>query len=216
MKVGTDAVLLGCLCKAHEPLHALDIGTGSGIIALQLAQRFPNCLIDAIEIEQTAATQASSNFQHSPWSDRLQLLHADVRNWDSTRSYDLIVSNPPFYPDTFPMHDNLRRQAREQETLSYQELAYNMARLLNQQGNCWCILPSNYENMWLDALAVAGLYAFSITYIRGAAHKAANRLVVGASSRSLEKTKNELSIRTAEGHYTAEYLKLTSDFYLFA
>jgi len=216
MKVGTDAVLLGCLCEAENPAHALDIGTGSGVIALQLAQRFPNCQVDAVELDEAAALQAKTNFQASPWPARLQIFQADVRHWQEKQSYDLVVCNPPFYPHSFPAQGVMRQQAREQQSLNYEDLAQVMASCLNTTGSCWCVLPTNFEGHWMQALASARLKAFSHTYIQGVSHKTANRVVVGAARVERAVESRQLVIRDAAGNYTADYLRLTKDFYLFA
>ncbi len=216
MKVGTDAVLLGCLCQQDSPKHALDIGTGSGIIALQLAQRFSDCQIDALELDETAARQAAHNFMQSPWSARLQSICTDVRSWQIYKSYDLVVCNPPFYPHSFPAQGAERQQAREQQTLNYGDLARAIHHHLNEQGSVWCILPANFETHWDEALVAVGLTPFHKTYIEPVEQKAANRLVVGASKAIKTPSRASLIIRSIDGSYTPAYLQLTRDFYLFA
>jgi tRNA1Val (adenine37-N6)-methyltransferase len=216
MKVGTDAVLLGCLCQSQEPQFALDIGTGSGIIALQLAQRFPNCQVDALEIEESAMTQARANFAASPWATRLQCFYGDARKHPKLQQYDLIVCNPPYYPHTLPAKGVQRQMAREQQTLSYQELAHIFSNQLKMTGSAWCILPSSYETHWMDALLQAKLHIFSKTLINPVDNKTANRVVVGAAKEIRPLTTTNLTIRTKDGGYTQAYLQLTKDFYLFA
>lgn len=216
MKVGTDAVLLGCLCQSQAPQFALDIGTGSGVIALQLAQRFLSCQIDALEIEESALMQARANFAASPWATRLQGLYGDARNHPNLQQYDLIVCNPPFYPHTLPANGVQRQMAREQQTLSYQELAQIFSNQLKLTGSAWSILPITYETHWQDALSQAKLHVFSKTLIIPVDNKAANRIVVGAAKEIRPLITNNLTIRATDGQYTEDYLELTKDFYLFA
>lgn len=216
MKVGTDAVLLGCICQSEQPKFALDIGTGSGIVALMLAQRFQNCKIDALELDACATLQARENFANSLWSTRLQAIHADVRHWKGSHMYDLIVCNPPFYPHSYPAEGDKRQLARSQHTLSYPELAQVMAASLKASGSAWCVLPTSYETNWDEALAAAGLKAISKTYVKPSTHKDPNRLIVGASKEHLPASTQQLAIRETAGMYTTDYLALTRDFYLFA
>lgn len=216
MKVGTDAVLLGCICQSEQPKRALDIGTGSGIVALMLAQRFQRCKIDALELDESATFQARENFANSLWSARLQAIHADVRHWQGSHKYDLIVCNPPFYPHSYPAKGDKRQFARSQHTLSYPELARVMAASLQALGSAWCVLPTSYETNWEDALNAAGLTVFSKTYVKPSTHKAPNRVIVGATKEHLPASTQQLVIREAAGKYTADYLTLTRDFYLFA
>ncbi len=216
MKVGTDGVLLGCLCEAHGPQKALDIGTGSGLIALQLAQRFKECAIHGIEIEKDAADQAALNFAQAPWSDRLTLIHADVKDWPSHQPYDLIVCNPPFYPNSHPAKGESRRQAREQRDLSYVDLAQVFAARLSDSGSAWCILPADFENEWQNALYQSNLHISTIISISAVENRKANRLIVGCSKIPQQTVGRHLSIRKEDGAYTADYLTLTKAFYLFA
>ena len=147
MKVGTDGVLLGCwsgydAAAAGSPTiphryhyaRCLDIGTGSGLIALMLAQRFPDALIDAIDIDKAAVEQAAENFAASPWSDRLHAFHVRLQEWQSHSAPSLIVSNPPYFQNSLKNPDKGRQTARHTDTLSFCELIHHSTRLLSENG----------------------------------------------------------------------------------
>ena len=161
MKVGTDGVLLGCwsgydAAAAGSPTiphryhyaRCLDIGTGSGLIALMLAQRFPDALIDAIDIDKAAVEQAAENFAASPWSDRLHAYCAKLQEWSIVNSqlYSLIVSNPPYFQNSLKNPDKGRQTARHTDTLSFSELIHHSTRLLSENGILALILPAEAES----------------------------------------------------------------------
>ncbi|HFS67597.1 MAG TPA: methyltransferase domain-containing protein, partial [Flavobacteriia bacterium] len=125
MKVGTDAVLLGAWTRLSNPINSiLDVGSGTGVIALQMAQLYNAEIIDAVELEPNAYEQCVANFENSPWSDRLFCYHSFFQEFvdEIEDKYDLIVSNPPFYKDTFQSENKKRNQARQTVTLSFDEL----------------------------------------------------------------------------------------------
>lgn len=140
MKVGTDGVLLGALAQCCGT-RILDLGTGSGLIALMLAQRFPTAIVKAIDVDETSVLQARENFQRSPWGDRLTALVADARLYKPVCSYDLVVSNPPFFAQSLKSPEARRTLARHNDTLSTSELLQCVSRLLAEEGRFWCVLP---------------------------------------------------------------------------
>ncbi|MCA9182656.1 MAG: methyltransferase, partial [Planctomycetales bacterium] len=134
MKVGTDAILLGAWSAAVEPKRILDIGTGSGIIALMLAQRFPAAYVTAVEINSAACEQACGNFAIAPFYDRLTLTHSAVQEFRPKGSYDLVVCNPPWFQKSFKPLDAARTMARHSDSLSLDELGAAASRLLSPGG----------------------------------------------------------------------------------
>jgi len=185
MKVGTDGVLLGAWCHSspyhlspvtyHPPITILDIGTGSGLIALMLAQRFPTAHIDAIDIAPKAIEQANYNFELSPWQDRLHAHLCPLQDWSRTKSsiinhqssiaYDLIVSNPPYFVDSLKNPDHGRELARHTDTLSYSELLEHSARLLNDNGTLALVLPASEEQNIIRLATTYGLYHTRLTRV---------------------------------------------------
>jgi len=185
MKVGTDGVLLGAWCNpsphrpiAPSPSHPftiLDIGTGSGLIALMLAQRFPTAHIDAIDIAPEAIEQATYNFSLSPWSDRLHAHLSPLQDWSRAKStiinhqssiaYDLVVSNPPYFISSLKNPDHGRELARHTDTLSYEDLLQHSARLLSDKGTLALILPASEEQNIIALAATYGLYPTRLTRV---------------------------------------------------
>ena len=152
MKVGMDGVLLGAWVELNSDMNkALDIGTGTGLIALQIAQRSDFETIDALEIEPNAYEQAFENFENSDWSDRLFCYHASLQEFtiEIDEKYDLVISNPPFYNDTFKEVEQKRATARHTKTLSFTELLSATAILLNPNGSCAFIIPFHEEKEFL-------------------------------------------------------------------
>ena len=168
MKVGTDGVLLGAWTPADNPASILDIGAGCGLIALQLAQRSSAMVIDAVEIDAEAYEQCATNFEASPWGDRLFCYHAAIQEfaseWEET--YDLIVSNPPFYTENFKSEDEKRDQARFEDALPFQHLLVCASHLLNDTGVFSTIIPHKEEDAFLSLAEENGLFPFHITHVR--------------------------------------------------
>lgn len=214
MKLGTDAVLLGCLVEAYEPQQLLDIGTGSGIIALQLAQRFQSAHITGVEIEAQAAAQAQRNFEKSAWSNRLQAIAADITTFAPGHAFDLICSNPPFYANGFPIFDAARNTARTQEQLSFEDLVRAVDRLLSPNGRFWVILPIAGWNVLKTSLQAAGFSVVVEHLISAKTSQAPNRVVAAAARQAAPLQQGQLSIRHADNTFTDEYRRLTQDFYL--
>ena len=215
MKLGTDAVLLGCLAEHPAPTNILDIGTGSGIIALQLAQRFEKAVVTALEIEGDAAAQAQHNFDSSAWAQRLQLVKADVIQWQPAQRFDLICCNPPYYQNTYPIANTQRRVARSHEQLGFEQLAQSVARLLSDDGVFWVILPVDGLSDLQQCLSKAGLYPQTLISILPKIDKVCNRQVAAFRKHASAKIEERLlCIRLADNSYTAEYKQLTEAFYL--
>ena len=170
MKVGTDGVLLGAWCPIdNNPFSILDIGTGTGIIALMLAQRSHADQIDALEIDEDAYEQAVENFENSSWSDRLFCFHAGLDEFvdEPEDEYDLIISNPPFYSEDYKTENSLRDLARFQDAMPFEELVEAAALLLSENGIFAVIIPFNEEERFVDLCAEAELFPVKITRVKG-------------------------------------------------
>ncbi len=144
MKINTDGVLLGALAEADHPPNILDIGTGTGVIALMLAQRFPDAMIDAIEIDELAAQTASNNFVGSPFADQLNLYAGSFENYFNNhpdRKYDLIISNPPFYINSLESPGVKKNLAKHADADFFETLIVSAGKHLNDSGEFWLILP---------------------------------------------------------------------------
>lgn len=151
MKVGTDGVLLGAWAPADKAKRILDVGTGTGLIALQLAQRNPHARITAIEIDAAAAGQATENVSHSPWAGRVEVICHDFRDYQPENRFDLIISNPPYFIDALKCPDEQRCTARHTGNLNYDLLFRRSASLLEEQGVVSIIIPAEAEKrLWIQ------------------------------------------------------------------
>ena len=218
MKVGTDGVLLGAWTPIHNnPFGILDIGTGTGIISLMLAQRSHAQQIDALEIDEEAYEQATDNFENSPWNDRLFCFHAALDEFveEPEDEYDLIVSNPPFYSEDYKSNNGQRDLARFQDALPFEDLIEAAAILLSENGIFSVIIPFKEEEKFLTLAAEYELFAFKITHVKGTPTSDYKRSLIALSRNSDGIcTTDALTIETARHQYTDEYIRLTKDFYL--
>lgn len=217
MKVGTDGCLLGAWANHSSPNHILDIGTGTGVVALMLAQRFPEAVIQAVELEVAAAKQAQSNFEHSPWHDRLLVHPLAIQDFASSKSYDIIVSNPPFFPEAdFSLAEGEARQmARSTGSLSYAELLAAAARLLSPQGHFQLVLPANLQEGFSQLAKEVGLFAEQVCWIQPLPDRQVNRVLLSYSFDEKATEEQQLIIRLSsqqKHHYSAEYVELLKDF----
>ena len=189
MKVGTDGVLLGAWTPLPEPCHrVLDIGTGSGLIALMLAQRLHSASLLAIDVDEAAVAQAAENFASSPWAERLEVAHTALQDL-STEPFDLIVSNPPYFTDSLKNPDSQRRAARHTDSLSHAQLLDNAQRLLTDGGTLAVILPAEAEEPFLALARPRGLTPYIITRVHTRAGKPAKRVLL-----ALKKTIGPISL----------------------
>lgn len=216
MKISTDAVLLGSLAQCPSPKQILDIGTGTGVIALMLAQRFPKAQITALEIDPEAATQAAENFKESPFAERLHLIPTALQDFSADPSFDLIVSNPPYFPDHLKSSDPKRNLALHTDGLPFETLLSQACQLLTPSGQFWGILPP--RQMWDFCKLAEEVLLFSNfkIQVQDSASKPVHREIV-----SFSKTKNLPPIPTRvcclkneDGTYTDDYQQLISGFLL--
>ena len=218
MKIGTDGVLLGAWTPIeNNPFSVLDIGTGTGIIALMLAQRSSANQIDGLEIDEEAYEQSVDNFENSPWSDQLFCFHAALDEFieDPEDEYDLIVSNPPFYIDAFKSATKQRDLARFADAMPFEELIEAADLLLSENGIFSVIIPFKEESTFLALAAAYELYPLKITRVKGTPTTEIKRSLLAFSrNENAAFQVDELIIETARHIYTPEYIKLTKDFYL--
>ncbi|MGQ1946194.1 tRNA1(Val) (adenine(37)-N6)-methyltransferase [Geofilum sp. OHC36d9] len=218
MKVGTDGVLLGAWTPLKTPLRILDVGTGTGLIAIMLAQRNSNVHIDAIDIDNGAVADAHTNVMSSPWSDRINVLRADFNTYvDSCdEKYDLIVSNPPFFENGNQAPDKSRALARHSIGLSPEQLLVNACRLLHKEGCLALVLPPDVHDKYLELANRSGLYQQSTMTIYPTPQKPAVRILSLWGWRFIKQPKAQsLVIESGGRHvYSEDYKILTKDFYL--
>jgi len=217
MKIGTDGVLLGAWTLInHNPFSILDIGTGTGILALMLAQRSHAETIEAIEIDDDAFEQAAENFENSPWGDRLFCYHAGFNEFveEIDDKYDLIISNPPFYSENYKTDNPQRDLARFTDALPFEHLLYGTAKLLDDNGKASFIIPFSEETNFISIAEKMNLYPNRITRVKGSNTTEIKRSLLEFSFTKTTIDTSELIIELNRHQYTEDYINLTKDFYL--
>ena len=228
MKVNTDGVLLGAAMTIRpDDRRLLDIGTGTGTIALMAAQRAlgipdqagDDVMIDAIDIDEPSATEAAENFKASPWSDHLHVHNLSLQEFAETGSekYDLIFSNPPYFEDSLTAPDERKSTARHtSDGLSYRDIFEFAAERLTGSGRVALVLPADQEAPLCRYARMCGLHMFRILRIRTVERKAPIRIIAEFSRERCQTPSDGILTIMNKGKYTQEYLSLTHDFYLFA
>lgn len=217
MKVGTDGVLLGATAPVSKARRVLDIGCGSGLIAIMLAQRSSDeTRIDAVELDPPAAAQADENFRESLWSHRLAVFAQDINVYaqEHPAQYDLIVSNPPYFESAVACRDEARNAARYTETLTHAALLDCAQRLITPEGLFSVVLPYDI-GLAFEALAhQKGWYSAWQMAVRDRPGKPLNRLLLTLSRQAVAREDHELALRKSEGVYSEAFCALITDFYL--
>ena len=220
MKIGTDAVLLGAWVFLENEIDSiLDVGSGTGIIALMLAQRSFALIIDAVEIDNDAYEQTVTNFENSNWGDRLYCYHSSFQNFadeiaDEDETYDLIISNPPFYTDEFESKNDARNKARFTTSLSFNELLKGVSKILSKKGKFAVIIPFKEEQGFVKLAKENNLFLNRVCHVKGNPSSAFKRSLLEFSFEDKKLIKENLTIEIKRHQYTDEYINLTKDFYL--
>jgi len=224
MKIGTDAVLLGAWTSLdNDPFAILDIGAGTGVLALMLAQRSDAGVVDALEIDDEAYEQCVDNFENSPWGDRLFCYHASLEELVEDvcdpqdgvdEPYDLIISNPPFYSDTYKSDNEQRDLARFEDALPFPHLLESVSRLLSEAGSFSVVIPYKEEAHFIALASQVHLFPNRILQVKGSPDSQIKRSLIQFSFQKTELETEELVIETGRHQYTSDYINLTKDFYL--
>lgn len=223
MKVGTDGVLLGALTDSENPNSILDIGTGTGLISLMLAQKFPGSRITAIDISADAFNQAEENFKNSKWSDNLKAIQSSLQDFSNENqiNFDLIVSNPPYFktPEFEKGNNSQRMQqgrvtARTNSGLTFPELIKNASLLLKENGAFWVIIPSFSSSEFISIAKNDELYLSKKIEIRSFPESSVIRDVLCFTKQQGLAEIHSINIYEEAGKYSEEYYQLTKDFYL--
>lgn len=213
MKIGTDGVLLGAWANSKNPEKILDIGTGTGLIALMLAQRFPQAELTGIEIDQNAFEEAQFNVAESKYSKRISVLHTSLQDFVSDEKFDLILCNPPFFELTHK-ENSARNKARQQSDLTFEELIFYANKLLAPNGKLAVIIPFESETYFLDLASKSNLFPEKITNVKGNENVPFKRsLLLFSRIQSIIQI-DKLTIEISRNVYTEDYISLTKDFYL--
>lgn len=213
MKVGTDGVLLGAWADTENPLRILDIGSGSGLITLMLAQRFPDARITGIEIDADAAGEAQMNAEKTPWHDRVDFICHDFCEWTCPEKFDLIVSNPPFFTNGLKSPDESRAVARHAASLSPSAILSHGSRMLAPDGTIAMIVPAESVDNLIFEAAMHRLNPVNVTSVTTRVGKPPRRALISFSTISGPVAHSILTI-SDNGTFTPEYRNLTRNFYL--
>ncbi|WP_286755810.1 methyltransferase [Roseivirga sp. UBA838] len=217
MKVTTEACIFGALSaqlsQPHNPNRILDIGTGTGLLALMKAQH-TQCAIDAVEINDEAFLQARENFYVSPWKNRLSLFHTDIDHFEPNTTYDLIISNPPFFENHLQGENSAKNQALHTNTLGYHQLAVCINRLLSPKGNAHILLPPQPMQVFEALAKDLGLYTQQKVSIYNRPGSALFREVVSIGRTPINTTKQNFIIREVGNEYSKEFVGLLQPYYL--
>ena len=217
MKVGTDAVILGAMADINPDDSILDIGTGSAVIALMLAQRSVNNCIDALEIDMDSVLQARENVQNSPWGNRIRIIHEKLQNYCliAENKYDLIVSNPPFFEKALRPENLKKRLSRHTDNLPHDELLCAVGQLLKTKGRFVVIIPWSGSEVFREKAWLEGFFPNKELEIYPLTDKKPRRMIFEFSrEKSPMRKKEKLYLRNRDGRFTSEYRQLTRDFYL--
>lgn len=215
MKVGTDGILLGAWAPLEGAKTALDIGTGTGLIALMLKQRAPSLAITAVEIDLAAYNQAKENISASPWTD-LNVWQGDIKEFHKDIAFDLIVSNPPFFNDSLKSDNAQRMTARHTDGLSFDSLCAKAASLLSEKGRFCVVLPTTELSQFENAADNANLKITKKLWVFTSKKKAAKRVLLCLAHNDELQTlvEEELIIHAESGEYSTAFKALCRDFYL--
>lgn len=214
MKIGTDGVLLGAWCDVSKAHRILDVGCGSGLIALMAAQRNTEAKIDAVEIDDLAAAEAAENFEKSAWKERLSVFDVDFLTYTSDSKYDLIVSNPPFFKTDIVAPDKRRAMARHTDSLPFERLFEKVKSLLLPGGVFALIAPVEVKEYIEFFAGESDFWIKRRVAVKPSEKKAVKRYLWEFSNCECTVDDKELCIRE-EGEFSMDYKNLTGNFYLY-
>ena len=212
MKVGTDGVLLGSWVNCLNAKKILDIGAGTGLISLMIAQRNNECNITAVEIDKETSEEANININNSKWRDRISIINISINNFITSDKFDFIVSNPPYFPANFSK--NKRAIARHTNLLSFQDLIRTTVKLLSSKGIFAVILPKIAETFFCKTANANKLFLIRICQVKGQKNSDIKRVLLEFSFEKSSLDSDSLVIEESRHIYTNKYIDLCQDFYL--
>ena len=211
-RVGTDGVLLGALCQVENAQKILEVGTGTGLISLMLAQRNANAEITALDLNEDAVKLAQENFKNSPFSDKLQVFHQDFKTFASRKEYDFVVCNPPFFEENNSVKDIL---ARQQVELTFRNLIEKASKILSSEGIFSVIIPSESAQEFENLAEDFDLYLVRKVNIFGIENGVLKRNVLEFSKKKSALETLDFTIEKSPRKYSDQYLELTKEFHVF-
>ena len=217
MKINTDGVLLGAMADTVDPASILDIGTGTGVIALMLAQRFTNAQVDAVEIDSAAAETAKKNFKNSAFSIRLNAYSSSIETFFDRhphKHYDLIVSNPPFYFNSLESPEGKKTLAKHTDAAFFKTLMKDIYCHLSDNGRCWLIYPFQEAILVKSLISLNGMHLQKLINIYSFAHSEPHRQIACFGLQQQEYETEEFIIYESAGIYSAQYKKILQPYFL--
>jgi tRNA1Val (adenine37-N6)-methyltransferase len=216
-KVSTDSCIQGAWTPLYPSIaHALDIGTGTGLLALMLAAREPSLQIIALEIDEKTAAQASSNVLKAPYAARVQVSHGDVKSFQFERQFDLIICNPPFFSKSLLSSDPKKNAAHHDVTLSYRDIIESWDSWLLPDGFASILLPSEQFELFTTQAAAGGYTPIERLLVQHTASKPVKRIVgIFKRGQPLPPQDQRLEIKLSNNEYSPEFIRLMQPFYLF-
>ena len=211
-RVGTDGVLLGALCKVENAQRILEVGTGTGLISLMLAQRNANAEITALDLNEEAVKLAQENFKNSPFSERLNVFHQDFKTFESQKEYDFVVCNPPFFEENNSVKDIL---ARQQVELTFRNLIEKASKILSSDGIFSVIIPSESAQEFENLAEDFDLHLVRKINIFGIENGVLKRNVLEFSKKKSALETLDFTIEKSPRKYSDQYLELTKEFHVF-
>lgn len=219
MKVTTDGCLFGAVVaqsiQSKEPENVLDIGLGTGLLSLMVAQQTKTSRIQGIEVEENAFQQASDNLRNSPWNNRLRVHHTSLQSFETQTRFDLIICNPPFFSNNPTGKSGSKNLAVHNEMLSLEDLAFYIFRLLAQHGKAWVMYPAHEMNQFVEIMDEKGLHPEKQIQVLNSKSSTILRTIVCFSESTLKSTAEEqIIIRDDSNEYTAQFVSLLRPYYL--
>lgn len=211
-RVGTDGVLLGALANVEARFCVLEIGTGTGLISLMLAQRNNQASFLGLDINEEAAALTTINFENSPFRARLKNKHQDFKTFETREKFDLIVSNPPYFEESGSEKDKIARQTVE---LNFRQLITNAAHILSENGLLSVIIPVEAGDVFISVAEENNLFLSNRMNIKGIENSKTKRLILEFSFEKKEMTESEFIIEKSPRMYSDQYLELTREFHIF-
>ncbi len=213
LKVGTDSMLLGALIPSLEAKNGLDLGAGTGVLSLMVAQRSKDISIDAIEIDRDSHLECRTNFENSPWPDRLRAHLGDYFEIQMKRNYDLIFSNPPYYTEQYLNKQSSLARAKHTDREELGKLLSLVADLLTEDGVFWMICPYDIYTYIIEVSVSNNLYLSKLVTIHSKEDKPNSRTVMAFSFVQKSVEHSALTIRNRDNSFTDEYIDLTSEYH---
>jgi len=214
MKINTDGVLIGAIANQQDPKKILDIGTGTGVIALMLAQRYPEAYVHAVEIDKQAAETAGRNFSASIFNERLSISHVAIEQYHATEQFDLIVSNPPFFVNDLKNEEARKGIARHADVGFFSLLVEKISKLLAVEGRAWLILPVKQADEVIMHAGYSGMELMERINIHSDRSKAAFRQMICLGKNKIALQESDFYLYEDLKVYTAAYKMLLKDFFL--